>query len=168
MARQRSKIGVALCLAIALPGCLSGAVAPLPTRLSPPPRQAASLQIRLVFGAEADVDLFVTDPDLETVYFGNNPSLGGGVLAEDIRCNAVTPRAEVVTFRHARPGRYRVGVEHARRCKRLRLPVPYRVEVLADESNWSVEGEIAPGAFDNRVLEFDLRGSVATRVEPRP
>ena len=168
MARHSSNLGVALCLAIALPGSVSDEAAPLPTRFPPPPRQASGLQIRLVFGAEADVDLFVTDPDLETLYFGNNPSLGGGVLAEDIRCNAATPHAEVVTFGNARPGRYRVGVEHARRCTRSRLPVPYRVEVLSGESNWSVEGELAPGAFDNRVVEFDLRGSAARRVEPKP
>ncbi|MEE2672660.1 MAG: hypothetical protein VX466_02620 [Myxococcota bacterium] len=147
---------------------MSAPVAPLPPRLSPTPREATSLQVRLVFGAEADADLFVSDPDLETVYFGNNPSLGGGVLAEDIRCNAPPPRVEVVTFRNARPGRYRIGVEHARRCTRSRLPVPYRIEVVADESDWSVTGEIAPGAFDNRALEFDLHGSVASPIESKP
>lgn len=112
--------------------------------------------MRLVFGAGADLDLFVTDPNLETVYFGNNPSLGGGVLATDVRCEDPAPRVEVVTFREAASGRYRVGVSHARGCTRLRRTAPYRVEVLSPESVWRAEGEIDPGGFDNEVLEFEL------------
>ena len=167
LAGDGSKIGIVLGLSIALLGCASQGAAPLPAPVPSRPLPPRSLQVRLIFGEEADLDLFVTDPDLETVYFGNNPSLGGGVLAEDVRCDRAAPRGEVVTFLDARSGRYRVGIEHARSCTRLRRTVPYRVEVLTGGSTWQVEGEIAPAAFDNRVVEFDLYGSVATPASSR-
>jgi uncharacterized protein YfaP (DUF2135 family) len=117
------------------------------------------VRIRLIFGAEADLDLYVTDPALETVYFGNNPSLGGGVLTRDLRCDAAAPRREVVTFRVAESGRYRVGVEYARGCARWSRSetAPYRIEVFSDESVWTAAGAVAPGGFDNIAFEFDLR-----------
>ena len=148
---------MALCLAIALPGCVSDEAAPLPTRLPPPPRQASGLQIRLGFGAEADVDLFVTDPDLETVYFGNNPSRGGGVLERDLRCGGPEPRTEVVKLRKATPGPYRVGIEYARSCTFRARSVTYSVEARAAGLEWNAEAEIAPGEFQNRALEFELQ-----------
>ena len=85
-----------------------------------------------------------------------SPSLGGGVLSKDVRCDAAAPRTEVVTFRDARPGRYRVGVEYAQSCALRRRNAPYRLEVLAGEASWHAESEIAPGSFDNVALEFVL------------
>lgn len=74
------------------------------------------LRVRLVFGEGADLDLYVTDPRQETVYFANNPTRSGGSLEADVRCGAPTPRVETVTFRPALPGRYRVGVDFPERC----------------------------------------------------
>ena len=76
---------------------------------------------------------------------------------KDLRCPAAGPRIEVVTFFDARPGRYRIGVDYARSCRLRRRTVPYRVEAVAGESDWRAEGEIAPAAFENLALEFELR-----------
>jgi len=163
--RNGSRVAIALWLAVVFAGCVGDGTAPRPTSPAPQPHPPGSVQVRLVFGEQADLDLYVTDPNLETVYFGNNPSRGGGVLTADVRCDAATPRSEAVSFMDACPGRYRVGVEHASNCTRRSGPVPYRVEVLAGESEWQVEGEIEPGAFDNQVLEFELRTSAAPPID---
>jgi hypothetical protein len=159
LAAKRSSAALALLLAFALPGCIATRADPpagTPPSAPPPP---GGLQVRLVFGDSADLDLFVTDPSLETTYFGNNPSRAGGTLAQDIRCDDDAPRVETVTFRAAHAGRYRVAVDHARACGRQRGPVPYRIEAVAGEREWRAEAEIAPGKFQNRALEFELPGS---------
>lgn len=141
-------------------GCFARRPKPLvelvPATVQAPSDGTDALRVRLRFGAEADLDLHVTDPKQETVYFGNNPSLGGGVLERDLRCDDPTPRTEVVTFAEPSPGRYRVGVDFIAKCRRVRGRVPYEVEVMRGEMRRSVEGEIAFGRFQHIVLEFDL------------
>ena len=110
----------------------------------------------LSFDDQADLDLFVTGPDQETVYFGNNPSLGGGRLLVDVRCDNDAPRVEVVRFAAPERGRYRIGVEYARSCRFRREPAAYRIEIDAPELNRSSEGSIAPGRFVPLALEFEL------------
>ena len=53
-----------------------------------PALTAGMLLLRLAFGAEADLDLYVTDPQLETLYYANTPVRSGGELLEDQRCDA--------------------------------------------------------------------------------
>lgn len=134
-------------------GCLSGPAAP------PSPSEpvtAEDLEVRLTFSAEADLDLFVTDPAHETVYFGNNPSRGGGVLERDLRCGAAEPRTEVVILRNATPGLYRVGIEYARSCTFRARNVNYSIEAHVAGREWKAEAEIAPSEFRNRALEFEI------------
>ncbi len=129
---------------------------PLPAIPAAEGRAPGSLRVRLAFGEEADLDLFVTDPRLETVYFGNTPSLGGGVLAKDQRCEDPGPRVERVTFADPAPGRYRVGVEFAKSCGRVRGAVPFTLEVETDGRRREESGEVEPNAFLPIVLEFEL------------
>jgi len=118
-------------------------------------RMPGQLEIQLHFGEPADLDLFVTDPDAETVYFGNNPSRGGGQLDADLRCDAGPERVETIRFARPDPGRYRVGVEYNRSCRFRRSPAPYRVEIRGDALQLEREGEISPGRFEPIVLEFE-------------
>jgi hypothetical protein len=119
-------------------------------------RPAGALEIRLIYSAEADLDLFVTDPRKEAVYFGNNPSLGGGELDIDRRCGAETPRVEVIRFPVPMKGEYRVGVSYDRACGFRRRSAPYILEIRADDVEIDRRGELAPGTFDSVALEFEL------------
>ncbi len=114
------------------------------------------VEVRLVFSGDADLDLYVTDPNRETVYFGNNPSHSGGKLARDVRCDDPTPRVEVVTFENPLPGRYRVGVEYPQRCRRVREAALFRIEIDAKGSHQDVDGEIKLGHLEAVVVEFDV------------
>lgn len=140
-----------LCLSLA---CANPKSSEAPVFTEPAPEGA--LEIHLEFGTEADLDLFVTDPRSETVYFGNNPSLGGGVLDRDVRCDSAAPRRETVRFTAPSPGRYRVGVSYDRACRFRRLDAGFRVEIRGPGIGLEVEGEIVPLDFQPVVLEFEV------------
>jgi hypothetical protein len=123
---------------------------PLPT---PKP---GKLRVRLAFGAEADLDLFVTDPTHESVYFANSPSRSGGELHSDLRCGSEAPRIEVVSFERAPPGRYRVGVDFPERCDALQSPVALVVSVETQLGRKLHRQSIRPRIFEPIVLEFDI------------
>jgi hypothetical protein len=115
-----------------------------------------TVAVRLIFGDASDLDLYVTDPRHETVYFANNPSHSGGALAEDVRCDRAAPRIETVLYREPLPGSYRVGVDHPERCGVSRAPVPFQVEIRAGSLHRVVRGEIPWGHFRTTVVEFEI------------
>ena len=132
-----------------------------PPEAAPPPAdanglEAGSVRVRLFFGDAADLDLYVTDPFQETVYFANTPARSGGALREDLRCTAAAPRTETVVFPDAPAGRYRVGVDYPERCRRAPDPIPYRIVVEADGMRRDQPGEIGFGHFEGVVIEFDV------------
>lgn len=155
--RQRTPVGAALATLGLLAACASPRAPALPERqVEAPP---GGLRVELHFGAEADLDLYVTDPRLETVYFANTPTRRGGVLERDLRCDAPAPRTEVVVFEEAPPGRWRVGVDFPRRCGTLARRVPYVLVLRADGLRREQHGEIEFGHFELRALEVELPGT---------
>ena len=119
------------------------------------PLDPLTVQVQLVFGADADLDLYVTDPDQETVYFANTPSRLGGALEADQRCDAALPRVETIRFEAAPAGRYRVGVDFPERCGG-RGPAPFALLVRGPGLDRVERGEVALGEFRLRVLEFGI------------
>jgi len=151
-------IGAAL-LALAGAGC-SDAPAPLPSlsALAEHPVATHDVRVQLVFGEEADLDLFVTDPMHEEIYFANSPSRLGGVLEADRRCDDPVPRVETIHFSPAPAGRYRVSVDFPIRCRPEIEAVPYRVIVEANGKLERVEGTAQFGQLEHIVIEFDAAG----------
>jgi hypothetical protein len=143
------------CFALAA-GCASAPAPPVaPARA---PLAAGDLRVELAFGAGADLDLYLTDPSQETIYFANTPSrVHAGRLEADRRCDAPAPRRETIEIESAPPGRYRVGVDHAGSCQgQTGAPEPFLVIVEADGQRKEIRGEVARGRFLVRVLEFEL------------
>jgi hypothetical protein len=133
-------VPLALALALVLGGCASTPPPPpeppawnaerrasadaLAARLRESEPSAAGLTVRLAFPADVDLDLYVTDPRLETVYYANTPSVSGGRLVRDRRCADPAPdaspdaaRIETVRFEAPPPGHYRIGVDFPHRCE---------------------------------------------------
>lgn len=122
-----------------------------------PALEPGELRVRLVFGESADLDLYVTDPRQETVYFANNPTRSGGSLEADVRCEAPPPRVETVTFRSALPGRYRVGVDFPERCgKRAPARAAYVVTLEHAGVRREQRGVIGLREFRPIVIEADV------------
>lgn len=129
-------------------GLLAEAPAPAP----------GSLRIRLAFGEAADLDLFVSDPLQETVYFANDTSKSGGSLLLDQRCGSPGPRVEVVEWRAPPPGRYRIGIDFPRSCgPGGRNRVPYALAVERGGERTLHRGVADLGVFVPIVDRFDYR-----------
>jgi uncharacterized protein YfaP (DUF2135 family) len=119
---------------------------------------AHDVRVQLFFGPEADLDLFVTDPMHEEVYFANSPSRLGGVFEADRRCQDPAPRVETVRFSPAPAGRYRVSVDYPVRCVSPGMAaVPFRVTVEANGTRQEIEGIAHFGATEPVVVEFDAK-----------
>ncbi len=171
MIRHASRGALVVALAICGLGC----------RSAPPPREAqlqqlsaeasalesilaqrddaapGVLRFALAFGAAADLDLFVTGPFQESVYFANSPSAIGGKLEADLGCDSPEPRVETVSFEDAPAGRYRVGIDFPERCDEADQAVPFAVSVLeGDEPLAGTRGVIRPREFLTIVLEVDV------------
>ena len=117
----------------------------------------------LVWAGPADLDLYVTGPSWETVYFGNTPSKSGGTLEHDARCavipsDANTPQVEAVSFVEPDAGHYRVGVDYLEACREAAAePVGYRVITEFAGARNEYVGLAHHHQFVPIVLEFDLR-----------
>jgi hypothetical protein len=111
-----------------------------------------------------DLDLYVTDPALETVYFANRRSSSGGQLARDLGCGEVSsgsPSVEEVTWPLPRPGRYRVGVDFIDACGSGLAQAEFRVRVDGAWGPIERSGTVSLERFEPAVLEFDESGVAA-------
>ena len=146
----------ALCGLAFAAGCAGSAALPVAPRRAPP--APGELRVELVFGAGADLDLYLTDPAQETVYYANTPSRGsGGRLERDLRCEDPAPRVETVVVASAPPGRYRVGVDHPESCSGSSDVEPFLLTVEGPGGlRQELRGEIAHGRFAGKLLEFTL------------
>jgi len=147
---------VLACVASGVVACAGPKAVLEPSPLSVRPEHA--LDVVLELDAAADLDLHVTDPELETVYFGNTPSVNGGVLDRDVRCESegeISVRRETVRFEAPLEGHYRVGVDHVKACRRFRKRASYTIRVTAPGLALEKSGEVGPGRFEHKALEFD-------------
>ncbi len=118
----------------------------------------SSIVVRLQFDADVDLDLYVTDPLLDTTYFARHETRIGGQLTKDVRCDSEGARVEEVRFKDLWPGAYRIGVDFPRRCdgQRSKQPAPYAVEVSANGKIHKVHGSVHQEFFEVEVMRFTV------------
>jgi hypothetical protein len=136
----------------------SRAAAALESRLAQEPAPGAGLELRLAFAADVDLDLYVTDPRLETLYYANTPVRSGGELLEDRRCGGEpddAARIEVARFPEPLPGRYRVGVDFPAHCAGGDEVAPFALSIEGGGVRRSLRGLAEPLRFQTVVVEFD-------------
>lgn len=109
-----------------------------------------ALRVTLVWGTDDDLDLYVTEPEGELIYYANKHSTNGGSLhgddnAEICGANAEPGGVESVAWPSTPPhGTYSVMVKAYRRCAGTD-PVPYTVTVFVDEVQVHQESGTVPG-----------------------
>jgi len=133
------------------------------------PAASSGLLVHLAFGTDADLDLYVTGPDEETVYYANTPARNGGALLEDQRCTHDAPRIETVHFpAPLAPGRYRVGVDYPHACGDDPAPAPFALKIEGPDGGAEERGVARFHVFAPVVLEFDVydRSGSGTEVQP--
>jgi uncharacterized protein YfaP (DUF2135 family) len=104
------------------------------------------VQATLTWSTNDDLDLWVTDPIGEVIYFSHKNSFSGGQLDVDANagCNNVTPSPVENIFwpRNGAPGGpYRVEVQYYRQCE-SRDPISYHVRLLVDRKVSEFDGTI--------------------------
>ncbi len=127
------------------------------------------LTIQLSFGSDADLDLYVTDPLLETVYFANHSGRSGGRISDDIRCDdevevevviegreLKSPRIEEVRFDTPIPGRYRIGIDYPTKCEGGAEQAAFAVSVLHNGEQIQKLGAVSFERFEVVVMEFEI------------
>jgi hypothetical protein len=125
--------------------------------IAAPPADGA-LHVALAWTVPVDLDLYVSDPAGETLYFANNPTRAGARLEQDARCGArAGTTIERMRFPLPAPGRYRVGVDFIDACGAgSSSAVPFRVAVDHGAARAEAAGTALPGEFKVIVLEFDV------------
>jgi hypothetical protein len=150
-------------LAVVVLGLLSGCArhTPLPPPAAPaqlPP--LPGLSVLLTWSAPVDLDLYLTDPTGETVYFANTPSRAGARLLRDTRCGDIgvvpPPYIETADAPEPQPGRYRVGVDFIDGCSKHADGVDFRVAIELAGARREVTGSIRLAQFQPIVVEFDI------------
>jgi hypothetical protein len=160
-------LGLAWLAGGVLGACGASQETPRPVAPSAPPadvlrdRAEGEIRVVLLWSAPVDLDVFVTDPRQETIYFANSRSASGGKLTRDARCpsDARGPaevRIESVTFRKAPPGQYRVGVDFPSTCGTEFEEVECRVVVEVRGERFEAVAKVKPNDFRYKALEFDV------------
>lgn len=82
--------------------------------------EGEALEIVLVWDRPVDLDVFLTDPAGETVYFANRTGRNGTQMGLESGCDTAAQGAglyrETVQILKAQPGRYRVSVDFIKDC----------------------------------------------------
>jgi hypothetical protein len=124
--------------------------------LPPPPAPAASgLTVTLAWSDPVDLDLYVTEPVLETAYYANPRTRSGGVLERDARCvDATGGRTEQARWTSPPPGRYRVGVDFPETCAGRQREARYVLWIDVDGRRQAQEGRARRNEREPLVVEF--------------
>src|SRR5262245_46449840 len=126
-----------------------------PPALSPEP-PGAGLTVTLGWGEAVDLDLYVTDPTLETAYYANARTRSGGTFGRDARCadRAAGARVETVVWTDPPPGRYRVGVDFPEGCGGRATEADYRLRIDLAGERRETTGRARLIEREPQVLEF--------------
>jgi hypothetical protein len=155
------------CLAPAFAACR----APLVSPPSIPSAEGPGLHVSLAWDAPVDLDLYVTDPSWETVYFANTPSRAGGRLERDTRCDTLKlapPQIESVRFALPEPGHYRVGVDFIDDCGKGVDRASFRIVVDLEGRRLEATNTVQHERFQAIAFEFEVDGSGKKVIAKNP
>jgi hypothetical protein len=107
-----------------------------------------SMSISLSWNGDADLDLHVTDPAGETIYYFHPTSASGAGLNRDRQCGGDLATTEVVSYssNQAPGGKYLISVHHFRSCGQP-ADVPWKITVDSDRGSQTFTGVIRPGNY---------------------
>jgi hypothetical protein len=139
-------LAAALCVACGMPRA-----APPP---AVPPPAAPGLVVTLVWSAPVDLDLYVTTPGGESIYYANPRD----AFARDARCREGGDgvRREAVRWRTPAPGRYRLGVDFPEACDDGVREAAYRLVVDVNGRREEHTGVARLSVRDPAVAEVDV------------
>jgi len=140
---------------------------PLPTlTLTPQPigtstrivdLQTGDVQVTLIWNTTDDLDLWVTDPSGESIYYQHEYSASGGELDVDanVGCGTTQPVENIYWPTGGAPqGQYLVEVQFYKQCDEV-SPTDYRVKLLVDGEISEFSGRIIAQGDKQEVTTFN-------------
>ncbi len=114
-----------------------------------------ALTVEIIWQTPVDLDLFLTDPEGETIYFANRKAKSGMTMGRETSCKDITgvkpPYTETAKIPVALSGRYRVSVDFIKDCGTSTLETPFLVRLT--DKNGKQELGRAGANVKYRVLE---------------
>jgi hypothetical protein len=108
--------------------------------------------------AQVDLDLHVTDPAGQTVYYNNKTVASGGSLDRDNQCDDyVNGRPENVFWSAAPTGDYTVVVKWYEACTSGASSMPFTVRVVNKGTVSTHSGTVSAGSPSVEVVKFKVR-----------
>ena len=117
------------------------------------------VQVTLRWDTTDDLDLWVTDPSGETIFYSHPASASGGKLDVDAnaRCNNPIDNPVENVFwpaGKAPGGHYKVEVAFYARCENQHSTVPFTVRVLVDGKVRTFHGSVSSAGDRVSIFEF--------------
>ncbi|MEQ9462956.1 MAG: hypothetical protein RJQ10_04815 [Haliea sp.] len=137
--------------------CACGATIPTPGGTG----VDSSLEISLDWRSNppVDLDIYVTEPGGETIFFDNEVSAAGGSLDWDNQCsNYQDGRTENVSWTSPPIGSYKIEVDCFDACTTSSATVPFKINVKAGGSTSSYSGQAVCGEDRTFVADFNFQG----------
>jgi hypothetical protein len=106
------------------------------------------IQIELTWDGNADLDLHVSDPYGETLYYFHPSSQSGGRFEDDRECynNNGQPERIIYNDGSAAAGAYQISIHYFRPCGEA-ADVHWNLSVTADNRSQNYSGTIKPGEY---------------------
>lgn len=120
--------------------------------------QSGDVQVSLTWNTTADLDLYVTEPSGEVIWYSHRTSATGGQLDVD-DTNGYGPENIFWPVGSAPPGQYSVTVKHYSGS----LPTTYRVTVTVDGSSSDYSGTLTSSKEEDFITDFSV-GETPPRV----
>ncbi|OUR75957.1 hypothetical protein A9Q83_16470 [Alphaproteobacteria bacterium 46_93_T64] len=96
--------------------------------------QGLEMTVQLSWDLPVDLDLFLTDPSGETVYFANRKARSGVRMGAMTGCQAVEtlspPYEETMNIPNAEIGVYRISVDYIKDCGSNNLRADFKLTLL--------------------------------------
>lgn len=109
------------------------------------PTEGDKLLVTIQWNSRVDLDLFLTGPAGETIYFGNRKARAGYMMREESDCETIRssskPYHETALIPAASVGRYRVSVDYILSCGSNLTEVDAMVFLFNDQTQVELGNE---------------------------
>ncbi|MEH6405371.1 MAG: hypothetical protein V7750_18510 [Sneathiella sp.] len=126
--------------------------------------QGKELTVELSWTLPVDLDLFLTGPAGETVYFANRKARSGVVMGSMMGCQSVEKRSppytETVHIPNAEMGIYRISVDYIKDCGSNSLQADFKLRLMDSKTGLQLgqgQSTVKYRLLDTVSWEFEVK-----------
>jgi len=122
------------------------------------------LSVEVSWSEPVDLDLFLTDPDGETVYFANRMARSGVAMGDMMGCKNIEagppPYTETIIIPSAAIGGYRVSVDYIKDCGSNSLQAEFEIRLVDPKTRMQLgqgQSSVKYRLLDTVSWEFEVK-----------